>query len=69
MIRIMLKLGQVGSYWVLLGAQHWVRVGSGLEKFNPDPGWVGFWVETFDPSWVMRKSNLASPTLRKFGLL
>jgi hypothetical protein len=44
--------------WVLLGfigAQHWVRVGSGSEKFNPDPGWVGFWVETLDPSWVMRK--------------
>ncbi|EED20346.1 hypothetical protein TSTA_035720 [Talaromyces stipitatus ATCC 10500] len=37
---------KVGSRWILMGfigAQHWVR--------------VGFWVETFDPSWVMRKSS------------
>jgi betaine-aldehyde dehydrogenase len=26
-------------------------------KFDPDPGWVGFWVRAFDPNWVMRKST------------
>lgn len=60
MIEIMQKLGRVGSKLGLLGAQCWARVGPGLMKFNPGPGWVGFWAGTLGPKWALRKSTYAS---------
>ncbi|OQD82330.1 hypothetical protein PENANT_c022G07045 [Penicillium antarcticum] len=53
----MQKLGRVGSKLGLLGAQCWARVGPGLMKFNPGPGWVGFWAGTLGPKWALRKSK------------
>ncbi|OQE80461.1 hypothetical protein PENNAL_c0046G08604, partial [Penicillium nalgiovense] len=48
---------ELGLNWVFWGPSHWVWVRSGLEAFDLDPDWVGFWVETFDPNWVVRKSS------------
>ncbi|CRL31286.1 unnamed protein product [Penicillium camemberti] len=43
----MQKLGRTGAILGFLGPQ---SLGLGW-------AWVGFWVETFDPNWVVRKSK------------